>query len=60
MPSTVSTPVTARIPNSQLAVLRQLAELLGTTPSLLVAVSVGQTLALFREMGVPSDGGGAA
>jgi len=49
VPSTVSTPVTARIPNEQLATLRRLAALIGTTPSSVIAVCVGQGLALFRD-----------
>jgi hypothetical protein len=40
----VTSPVTARIPNEQIATLRRLARLLGTTPSCMVAVCVARTL----------------
>lgn len=44
MPSTVTTPVTARLPNEQAALLHRLAEQLGITTSKLIAGCVDLTL----------------
>jgi uncharacterized protein (DUF1778 family) len=49
MPSTISTPITARIPNDHAAELQRLAALSGRTVSWLVAAAVRRQLAELRD-----------